>query len=782
MRPFFVLLPFTAFAFATSAAAQQAQVTGTVFDAYTNARLGHVTVADSAGGTTTHTDGSGRFSLPCTGPATLVFRKSGYEATERAIASCSADVHVGLVPGAQSLSAVNVMAAPERPTIEQPQSVSVLSPRDLQRSSGLFLDQALNLVPGVRMERRTMSGGQRITIRGYASGNDAGNFVGLGYKAYYNGIPITDAEGQTVLDDIDFANLGRVEVIRGPASSIYGAGIGGVVNLYTAEPHRLGMHVVQGLTGGSDGLFRSDTRLENVSSTATTMIGYGHQGYDSYRIHSGSTKDYGSFLGDFRPSDRRTISTFVSYAHSRDNRAGELDSAQFAQELNTGEDRYLDNDAHQDIESFRAGVTHRYRFNDHVENVATAYYSGNVLEDVYAAGLNSKSNQNFGARVVFNTDFANPTLPLRGTSGIEFEKSNVFAQGYGMTGGVLGALRSDLETHTMQYSIFTQWDASLPAAFTLTAGASANFIEYAITDRMASSANPAHQDASGRKVFDPVVTPRVALRRMFGQHMSVYASVSQGYSPPTSGDAVIAYTGEPNTGLEPERATQYEIGGKGSLFDNRLSYSLALFDLRVTDKLTSQAVFDTDGTVLYSYTVNAGDQNDKGLELAAAYALIDDPARFVSLVRPFISYTYSDFTYKNFKSDHNNDANTVDYTGNDVVGVAPNVISLGVDAGLRSGIYANATYYDTDDMPISYDNAHHAPGYSLLNARIGFAHDVGGRFTLDAFVGGDNLTGSRYYTMVFLNHKFDSPTPPHMYLPGPYKATYYGGLKVSIRP
>ena len=65
---------------------------------------------------------------------------------------------------------------------------------------------------------------------------------------------------------------------------------------------------------------------------------------------------------------------------------------------------------------------------------------------------------------------------------------------------------------------------------------------------------------------------------------------------------------------------------------------------------------------------------------------------------------------------------------------------------------------------------------------MGFAHEVGGRFTLDAFAGGENLGNSRYYTQVFLNHKFDSPTPPHMYLPGPYKATYYGGLKVSFRP
>jgi iron complex outermembrane receptor protein len=298
---------------------------------------------------------------------------------------------------------------------------------------------------------------------------------------------------------------------------------------------------------------------------------------------------------------------------------------------------------------------------------------------------------------------------------------------------------------------------------------------------MASSANPTHLDGSGRKTFDPVITPRVALRKMFGPNVSAYANVSQGYSPPTAGDAVIPFTGEPNTKLDPERATQYEVGTKGTFRDNRLSFQLALFDLRVTDKLSSQAVFDTDGTRLYSYTVNAGNQTDRGLEVAASYAVIDRPAQLLSLVRPFVSYTYSDFTYDDFRSDANDDDATVDYSGNDVVGVAPHVFNAGVDAALRFGAYMSATYHHTDGMPISYDNAHQAPGFSLLDAKVGYAHDVGDRVSLDAFVGGHNLTGARYYTQVFLNHKFDTPNP-HMYLPGPYTAKYYGGVKVSVRP
>ncbi|HEU4631975.1 MAG TPA: TonB-dependent receptor [Gemmatimonadaceae bacterium] len=777
-----MLLSGLALALGASATAQaQARLTGRVLDAATNAPLAGVSVGDAGSAASAVTDPQGRFSLPCRGAMTLVVSKLGYLTAQRAVDGCAADVQVMLAPGAQSLGAVNVVGTAEERTVEQAQAVTVLSAHELERGTGLFLQDAINLTPGIRMERRTMSGGQTVTIRGYRNDSDAGNFVGTGYKAYYNGIPITNAEGLTILDDVDFATLGRVDVVRGPASSLYGGGIGGVVSFYTALPSQLGTTVVQEATVGEDGLLRSDTRLEHLSGGAATVLDYGHQGYDSYRIHSASKKDYATFLGEFTPSERRTISTFLSYAASRDQRAGELDSAQFAQELNTGEERYLDNDARQEIESVRAGVTHRYRLNDHVQNVATAFYSGNTLEDVFAVALNSKANQNFGARVAFDTDFPALPLPLHGTTGAEFQKSNVSAQGYAMSDGVLGAMRSDLETHTMQYSLFTQWDVALPSDVTLTLGASGNFLEYAIDDRMATSANPTHLDGSGRKTFDPVITPRVAVRKMFGPNVSAYASVSQGYQPPTAADAVIPFTGEPNEALEPERATQYEIGSKGSLLGNRFTYEVALFDLRVTDKLTSQAVFDTDGTRLYSYTVNSGDQVDRGLEVAASYAVIDDPTRLLSLLRPFVSYTYSDFTYRDFQSDANDDAGTVDYSGNDVVGVAPHVFNAGVDAALRSGLYLNATFHHTDDLPISYDNAHVAPGFSLLNAKLGFAHELTNRFTLDAFVGGMNLTGSRYYTQVFLNHRFETPNP-HMYLNGPYTAKYYGGLKVSYRP
>ena len=371
-------------------------------------------------------------------------------------------------------------------------------------------------------------------------------------------------------------------------------------------------------------------------------------------------------------------------------------------------------------------------------------------------------------------------MRLTGVSGLDYEKTNLFSKNYRLNNLVQGPITTDLETHTQQYSLFSQWDLAMPHEFVLTAGASANFIEYQLVDRLTNTGNPTHLDLTGRKTFDPVITPRVALRKGFGSDLSIYVSLSQGYTPPTSSDAVIGFTGEANTGLKPEHATQYEVGAKGNLFDRRLAWQVALFDLEVTDKLTSQSVFDNTGTQLYAYTVNAGDQSNKGLEATAAWSLVDQPSAPVTLFRPFVSLTLSDFTYSNFKSNNNNDASTIDYSGKDVVGVPGTVVGYGLDAGVRGGGYLNATLEHRSAMPITYDNVHEAPAYSVLNAKIGIARALGPHLGIDAYVGGTNLTGALYYNMVFLNANFAGASPA-IYLPGPYTSRYFGGVKVSVR-
>ncbi|HCO21299.1 MAG TPA: TonB-dependent receptor, partial [Flavobacteriaceae bacterium] len=82
------------------------------------------------------------------------------------------------------------------------QSTEILSDEDLNRNNSTLIEQSLSTISGVQVDKRTNIGGQRIVIRGF--GNDQ-KFNNWGVKMYWNNMPLTNAEGIALLDDVDFS-------------------------------------------------------------------------------------------------------------------------------------------------------------------------------------------------------------------------------------------------------------------------------------------------------------------------------------------------------------------------------------------------------------------------------------------------------------------------------------------------------------------------------------------------------------------------------------------------
>ena len=165
------------------------------------------------------------------------------------------DTSKGMSKDTNKLNEVQVIG------IKKAQAVTTLTSDDLNRASGLNLQDALNAVPGVQMESRSPWGSQHIIIRGYYPSGDNGrtdavNFGGIGYQLYINNIPVTDATGSTIMDDIDYSTLGKVEIVKGP-SPLYNSYIGGAVSLYTPTPP-IGTSIQEQVVGGSYGLFQNE--------------------------------------------------------------------------------------------------------------------------------------------------------------------------------------------------------------------------------------------------------------------------------------------------------------------------------------------------------------------------------------------------------------------------------------------------------------------------------------------------------------------------------------------
>ncbi|MEI6899128.1 MAG: TonB-dependent receptor [Bacteroidota bacterium] len=694
------------------------------------------------------------------------------------------------------LNTVEVTATsnPSKAILNQPTSIIKLNKIELSRSVGIYLDDVINTnVPGVTMERRTVSAGQQFNIRGYGNGIRGtngvnSNFDGQGSKVYLNGIPITDAEGITLMDDIDFGSIGNVEVTKGPAGTLYGMAISGVINLQTQKAEKGKISIGQDAMFGSYGLGRFTTHLNIGGENSSLMINYGHQTYDGFIVHTASHKDFVNLFGDFHPNEKQSVSAYFGYSNSYDERQGELEVDQYNNFDYSGNPAYIKNNAHTNVISYRGGLENTYNFSKTFSNTTSVFGSGISSNVSSAGGWTDKSPVNYGARTTFGLRFPlSEKVKLNGIIGGEIQQQFAQVIGYGMVANpdttnpdaynVIGAARSNQVYRTTNGSLFTEWTLVLPHDFTVTAGIGMSIMNINLNDRfyVANSTKPTNY----AKTYNGMVSPHIALNKVFNKTISAYISYSKGYRAPVSSYFFIPTTGQVNTNLNPEIGNQFEIGSKGDLFDGRFHYEVALFNAIFSNKMTTEAVPLNPPAVgtAYTYIVNRGSQNDKGLEILVKYAVVRSNAGFFKLVSPFANFTYSsfkytDYTYQTLSADKKSVV-TVDYSGNAVAGVSPIVANVGLDVMTKPGLYANATYSYKDAMPFTSDGLNKTKAYGLVNAKIGFQKSIW-HFDFDVYAGAVNMTGTQYYMMVFINQM------PDAYIPAPNKMNFFGGINLKF--
>ena len=782
---------------------QSREISGRIFDAITKLPLAGANVMVKGDGGAV-SDQVGSFSIACNGNALeLTISFVGYEALFQK-ADCGSVLELYLIPAPKNLNTVDITATSSlnKSVLYQPLSIAKLGETEIKRSTGLFLDDAVNVnIPGVFMERRTFSAGQQFNIRGYGNGARGtnginSNFDGQGSKVYLNGIPITDAEGITLMDDLDFGSIGNVEVLKGPAGSLYGLAIAGVVNLNTIKPTPGQSSISQEATLGSYGLRRYTTRLQIGKERAAYLATYGRQTFDGFMKHTASHKDFVNLLGEFHPNEKQSFTTYFGFSNSYDQRNGELTKQQYERFDYSGNPNYIKNDAHSNVITFRTGVSHTYQFNQQVANTTTLFGTGLISNVSSAGGWTDKSSVNYGIRSTFDTKFnLGEKVSLSGVTGIEGQVQNAQTLGYPMvvdsfnlTGyNIIGALRSNQYAISRTLSAFSEWTLSLPAEFSLTAGLGYSVMGIELNDRffVASNNNPrnpngTHKPSLYKAEYGNLFSPRLALNKVLSKQVSLYVAYSKGYKAPVSSYFFIPVTGQVVRGLKPEIGTQFEIGSKGSLWNDRLSYQIAAFSAVFSDKMTTVAVPNAQNTATsYVYVANGGKQNNRGIEIALRGVAISSKTGFVQSFSPFVNITFSDFKYGDFKyqqlSGDRKSVTEVDFSNKIVAGVPPVTFNLGFDFQTKPGLYANMTLSYRDPMYYTSDNVNKTKPYRLINAKLGYQHDLGQKIGLDLYFGMNNITGEQYYQMVFLNQL------PDAYLPGPREANFFGGVRINYK-
>ncbi|HWI79232.1 MAG TPA: TonB-dependent receptor plug domain-containing protein, partial [Ramlibacter sp.] len=262
---------------------------------------------------------------------------------------------------AQTLPQVTVSATrTEAAPMDVPASVDVIDGARVHAAGRpeINLSESVGLVPGVTArDRQNYAQDLQLSIRGFGARS---TFGVRGVRLYVDGIPATMPDGQGQLSHIDLASAGRIEVLRGPFSVLYGNSSGGVLQVFT-EPGEGPPTVDVSVAAGSNGLLRPGLRLSGSTPSLGYVVSANRFSTDGWRDHSAASRDLVNARFDFKHGED---SEWTLVANSVDIRADDplgLTRAQFETAPRSVDASAIQFDTRKTVRQSQLGLVHEHR-------------------------------------------------------------------------------------------------------------------------------------------------------------------------------------------------------------------------------------------------------------------------------------------------------------------------------------------------------------------------------------------------------------------------------------
>ena len=639
----------------------------------------------------------------------LSFSLPGY-ATQIQVAKPNMLLEVILNKAAILVDEMNVNVYAKKSTItDAAAAVSILNAASLNRLDQTSFVSAVNTVPGVKMDERS-PGSYRISIRG----NLLRSAFGVrNVKVYLNGIPYTDASGNTYFNSLAVNSINKIQIIKGPGGSMYGAGTGGVMLLDNdAEKADRTFQT----TGGSYGLFAAAGTYRLGQKKTKQSIAVSHQQSKGYREHTEMRRDVISYALIQEANKKNKIHANIIYSDLFYETPGGLTTAQVA--ANPRQARPAagifrgasEQKAAIYLKHFYSSLSDEIKLNNSWKNTTGVYLSLVGFKNPAIRNYEQKSETGSGGRSIFEFNSGKYAAAFGG----EYQYSFINTSTYGNRFGVRDIIQYHDKINVRQVNIFAQAGIQLPLRFEFTAGISYNNFYYGF-QRINMPSETAESN------FKPQFIPRISLQKKLGSIGAAYVSYSKGYSPPTI-DEIHASNGKFNLELNAEKGTNYEVGIKTNLIKNILSADVSYYLFRLQNTIVSRR--DASGAEFY---LNAGNTKQKGIEYSLIYFPINKPSGSVSKLKLQATGTNVKANFGEYQQGN------VKYTGNKLTGTSPFVFSLLGDVQSATGIYTNITYTFTDKIPLNDANTFFAKAYNILFVKMGIEKKLTDRIKGDFF-------------------------------------------------
>ncbi len=445
-----------------------------------------------------------------------------------------------------------------------PLSVSQISKDDIESTGQMNILPALNtFVPGVFVTERNIlgfgvsnTGAGSITMRGVSSSPNTDVLVLIDGHPQYQGIfghPLADAY---VASDVE-----KVEVIRGPASILYGSNaMAGVVNIITKQQHDDGLNVNLGASYGSYNTQKYYGTIGYKKDKLSLFGSLNHDQTDGIRANTDFNINNAYAKLGYQLYEGLTLTADYSLAKYVANDNGPVNQTPVPYNINISRGK-ASMSLENKFEESEGGLSFYHNFGTH--NLSDGFHS---------------TDRNDGA-MLYQTFLLSCGTNV--TVGVDFKQYGGIAnQGY----------KHDSLITVNELAGYAYAQHTFFNSLTVSGGL-----------RLENNSR-----------FGNVLIPLVGLNYNLTENTTFKGSVSKGYRSPT---IMELYLYAPNPNLQPESLINYEVSWLQSLCDHHLNLELTAF------KVVGNNMIQVVGQGFTARRENLGSFNNKGIEFSARYVV-----------------------------------------------------------------------------------------------------------------------------------------------------------------
>ncbi|BAU15786.1 ferrichrome iron receptor (plasmid) [Leptolyngbya sp. NIES-3755] len=639
----------------------------------------------------------------------------------------------------------------DTPLRDIPQSIQVVPQQVLQDQKVFRLNDALRNVSGVFNGNPFGGTLDSFNIRGF---NDA--------TTLRDGIRDSIAENGLTLRD--FANVEQIEVLKGPASVLYGnVEPGGVINVVTKQPLATPFYGAD-LSIGSYNFYRPSFDFSGPLTSDRAVryrLNVAYENAGSFRDFVNSERVFAAPVLSWKIGDRTDLSINSSYLYDR--RTFDRGIVAFGSGVaDIPTNRFLgERGDFRDVNQFSIGYRLEHRFNENLKirnafrfldtnevvksataialdettgELSRAYFDNANQYKIFLMQTDLISNFKTGSvnhQLLFGFDlqrntlegfFATPPDAFDATFVDRFTPNiNIFNPIYNTRPrpgrSELVLLRDDA-TITDGLGIFLQDQIALTDNFKLLVGGRFDTVSQRLNDKLTDT-----ETSQSSQAF----SPRIGLVYQPIQPISLFASYSRSFVPNSGIQADGSL-------LDPTRGTQYEVGIRAEL-NQQFSATLAAYQITKTNVST----IDPDNQ---AFSLAIGEQRSRGIELDVSGTILPGWNVIASY-----SYTNAEITASNDLA-----------VGNKITNVPRHKASLWTTYELQSGLkglgFGFGLFY-VSDRPGDLDNSFELPSYLRTDAAIYYRQN-----NWRAGINFQNLFNTRYFETSEIGRTTVTPGAP----------------------